>query len=180
MDNNIIFVAGIHGVGKTTLCKYIFQKYNIKHYTASTLIAEAKERPFTTLFIKDIDKNQTTLINAVNQIRDENQEYILDGHFCLLNEFKSIERVPPKTFELLGIKTIIVLTENINTIYTRLKDRSGIEYSLDMLYKLQEDELDYSYEISSVLNVPYIVLDVSNTDEISLNKKIDTIFAKNL
>lgn len=36
--SNIIFIAGIHGVGKSTLCKKLSSRYNIEHYSASELI----------------------------------------------------------------------------------------------------------------------------------------------
>lgn len=42
MKRQIIFVGGIHGVGKTTLCKKIESRYNMEHFSASNLIAKEK------------------------------------------------------------------------------------------------------------------------------------------
>lgn len=178
MNRNIIFIAGVHGVGKTTFCEYISKKYDIKYYLASELIAEARKTSFTTLFVEGINENQTILVDSVKNLNDENKEYILDGHFCLLNEHKSIVQIPEKTFELLGIKTIIILIDNINSIHNRLKKRTGIEYSLDIFNKLQQNEVYYSQEIASILNVPYIIFDKSNMDEYEIDKELDYIFKK--
>ena len=178
MNKNVIFIAGIHGVGKTTFCKYISKKYDIKHYLASEIIAEAKKVPFTTLFIEDVDENQIILINSIKSLNYKNKEYILDGHFCLLNRYKSIERIPKKTFELLSIKTIIILIDNVALIHNRLKNRTGIEYSLDMLDEFQQNEICYSREIASILNVPYIIFDRSSMDECEIDRQLDYIFKK--
>ena len=36
---NIIFVGGIHGVGKTTFCKNIVKKSELEHFSSSELIS---------------------------------------------------------------------------------------------------------------------------------------------
>lgn len=178
--NNIIFVAGIHGVGKTTLCKQLSIKYGIEHLSASKIIAEAKKRPFTSLFIEEIGENQVILVNAVNNFLDKSKKYILDGHFCLLNECRAVEKVPQRTFELLGIEKIIVLIEDVNIIHQRLGNRLGINYDIELLNHLQKMEMEYSQQVSSILNVPYMALDISKTNEELLNSQMDIIFKENI
>ena len=39
----IVFIAGVHGVGKTTLCNELAARFNIEHFSASNLIAREKE-----------------------------------------------------------------------------------------------------------------------------------------
>jgi len=39
----MIFVSGIHGVGKTYFCNMIKEKLGIKNYSVSQLIAESRE-----------------------------------------------------------------------------------------------------------------------------------------
>ena len=38
MGKKILFVAGVYGVGKTTLCEVISQSFNIPSFSASELI----------------------------------------------------------------------------------------------------------------------------------------------
>ncbi|GFZ34280.1 hypothetical protein CSC2_48060 [Clostridium zeae] len=177
MQNNIVFISGIHGVGKTTLCNNISSEFNIPYYTASKLISDVKKIPFTSLFIDGIDTNQDLLVSAANKLIDRNKTCILDGHFCLLNKNEEPEKIPQKTFELLGLKSIIVLTEDVNTIWYRLKERNNCEYDINLLKELQEMELAYSHEISAFLNIPYIVLDLSNSDNESLLSKINDLLS---
>lgn len=176
MDKNIFFIGGIHGVGKTTLCNYVSKKYNIEHLSASTLIANYKNKPFNSLFIEGMDENQDILVKIVKSTLDKNKIYLLDGHFYLLNKDKQPEKVPEKTFVDLGIKKIIVLTEDINTILYRLKSRNNYNYDLNMLQDLQNKELNYSKQISSILNVPYKLINLSSTDKSNLDNELNKFF----
>ena len=45
--NNMIFVGGIHGVGKTSFCKKISKAYSLEFYSASALISEIKKEQFS-------------------------------------------------------------------------------------------------------------------------------------
>lgn len=42
----MIFVSGIHGVGKTYFCNLVKKKLGIKNYSASQLIAERRKKLF--------------------------------------------------------------------------------------------------------------------------------------
>ncbi|MNP58747.1 hypothetical protein D3C76_1536900 [compost metagenome] len=46
--NSLIFVAGIHGVGKTSWCNERSAHAVITYYSASTLIAQERNESFTT------------------------------------------------------------------------------------------------------------------------------------
>lgn len=91
----MIFVSGIHGVGKTYFCNMVKDKLGINNYSASQLIAGRREKGFSAdKFVSDIDDNQVLLLNAINELRQTGEEFILDGHFCLLNEEGVITRIP--------------------------------------------------------------------------------------
>jgi hypothetical protein len=76
MDNNLIFVGGIHGVGKTTLCKKLTEELHFNHYSASQLIkmlkSENGDGDNKNKGVKNIDGNQDLLITAINQYLDKN------------------------------------------------------------------------------------------------------------
>lgn len=52
------------------------------------------------------------LLNAINELRQAGEEFILDGHFCLLNEDGVITRIPMETYTLLKLDVMILLLEN--------------------------------------------------------------------
>ena len=82
----VIFVSGIHGVGKDYFTRKIEEELGIKSYSASELISEYGNVNFNSdKKTKNIGSNQDYLLQA---IRSEKlpKEYILNGHFCLLNE----------------------------------------------------------------------------------------------
>ena len=82
----MIFVSGIHGVGKTYFCNMIKEKLGIRNFSASQLIAEKRKRNFSVdKCVSDIDDNQLFLLDAINELRQAGEEFILDGHFCLFN-----------------------------------------------------------------------------------------------
>ena len=55
----MIFISGVHGVGKTYFCNKVSQELGIKTYSASMLITEKKKKDFSAdKLIPDIDVNQ--------------------------------------------------------------------------------------------------------------------------
>ena len=58
----MIFVNGVHGVGKSYFCNLVKESTGIETYSASTLIAEKKQSEFAKdKLIPDIDDNQQFL-----------------------------------------------------------------------------------------------------------------------
>lgn len=156
----MIFLSGIHGVGKTFFCDMAKEKLGIKSYAASQLIAEEGRRGFSMdKFESGIDKNQLLLIKAVEELRGNEKEFILDGHFCLLNGCGDIMRIPYNTFELLKPDAIILLTEKPDIIAERRFQRDGILQNICEIQKFQEAEKQYAQEVSQNFRIP---LQVSN------------------
>jgi len=145
----IIFIAGIHGVGKTYYCNSL--NNGIKNYSASDLIREYKE--INDKIVKNVGENQNYLLEAISNLSEE--KIYLDGHFCLINSKNEVEKVPLDTFKALNIKKIIILYSNPVLIAQRLEKRDNKKYSIEMLEKFQEKELNYGEEIANILNVPF-------------------------
>lgn len=58
----MIFIGGIHGVGKTFFCKRIKDEMNISTYSASQLILKKKRQNFSAdKFASNIEGNQSYL-----------------------------------------------------------------------------------------------------------------------
>lgn len=145
----IIFIAGVHGVGKTHYCNSL-KDNEIKSYSASELIRKYKK--ITEKMVKNIEENQNILLKAISYLQEE--KIYLDGHFCLLNTKKEIVQIPMQIFKKLGIKEIFILYSDVKSIADRLKKRDEIEYSYSLINELQKSEIIYGKEVARQLNVP--------------------------
>lgn len=158
---NIIFIGGIHGVGKTILCKKVSEELNIAHYSCSELIRKRVALDSVKKNVSDIPKNQNILLEAVEEFCSQEAELILDGHFCLKDKMGVVTNVPIDTFRELQIGSIIVLKSNPQMITKNLMSRDSIIYGLEDIRKFQEQEIVYSREVANFLGIDYIVVDVS-------------------
>ena len=144
----MIFVSGIHGAGKTYFCNIIKEKLGIKNYSASQLIAERRKKDFSAdKHVSDINDNQILLLDAINELRMAGEEFILDGHFCLLNEEGVITRIPMETYTLLKPDTMILLLESPKIIAERRFQRDGIRQDECTINDFQCVEKAYAIEI---------------------------------
>lgn len=149
----IIFVGGIHGVGKSTLCKEIAESMPINYYSCSELISKKIKIDSVNKKVSNITVNQDILIEAVKEFVPNNIDLLLDGHFCLQNKKGDIEKIPLTTFERLGIGDIIIITNDLNIIVNNLYKRDSKEYKPTFIDEFQRLELEYSYKVSSSINV---------------------------
>ncbi len=161
---NIIFIGGIHGVGKTTFCKKVFKNIDVNHYSASHLIKSLNKEPINDKNKKvvNINKNQDKLIAAIDKYVEKVKLTLLDGHFCLLNKTYEIKDIPLNTFLKIPIKAIIILHDSIDNIQNKNSKRDGILYNNELLSSFQNRELEHSKYIAKELGVPYKKFDVNN------------------
>ena len=149
----MIFVSGVHGVGKSYFCKLVKDSVGIETYSASALISAKKRSGFSKeKLIPDIDENQQFLLWAVDELRTLCQNFILDGHFCLLNASGEVQRVPYDTFAMLKPDAIVLLTENPEIIASRRKRRDGIEVAIESIKYFQREERLYANEVAGNVN----------------------------
>lgn len=89
----MIFLSGIHGSGKSYLCKEL-NKYNIPTCSASHLIAKYKKEAYSSnKLTNNIDDNQCVLIKAMNSLNDGNHIFWMDICVCLMAMVKSVELI---------------------------------------------------------------------------------------
>jgi adenylate kinase len=155
---NLIFVGGIHGAGKGTLCKKICDDLNLKHLSASEVlkweeISEKEEK-----LVEDFSFTQIRLIDNLQQIVKEEEKYLLDGHYCLLNYEGKPERIDIETFKLLNPFAFIVVIDEVFEIKKRLEKRDDKEYNFDLLSEFQEKEIEYSKELANQFNIPHLLI----------------------
>ena len=154
----MIFVSGIHGVGKTFFANQVKEQLGIATYSASQLITEKRNKGFAAnKIVEEIDENQVYLLDAIDELREKGEEFILDGHFCLLNRDGFISRIPMNTFTSLNPNKIVLLTEQPAVIATRRLQRDGVVVKEADIESFQREEKIYAEEIAKKLGVPLIV-----------------------
>lgn len=90
----MIFISGAHGVGKSFFCRIVHEKLGIKTCQASGLIKNKRHQGFDrNKLTSGIDENQRYLLSAVQELRKSECDFILDGHFCLLDKKRQITRI---------------------------------------------------------------------------------------
>ncbi len=150
----MIFISGVHGVGKSYFCNLVKEATGIECYSASSLIKERKKQGFPAdKRVADIDENQLYLLAAVDDLRASLEEFLLDGHFCLLNTEGVITRIPLYIFTTLKPETIILLTEDPEIIAKRRQDRDGVEHKASDIKAFQDEEVKYAKEVAELLQV---------------------------
>ena len=162
---DIIFVGGIHGVGKTTFCKKIAKNSKLEHFSSSELISMLDyQRIKKDKKVIDIKDNQNILLDAVEYFLDKDKSYLLDGHFCLIDKDNNIKEIPASVYQSLGVKEIIVLSDYESKILERLKARDDRDYSLEFLHKFQEKEISSAKCVAKKIKVPIKVVNLSADD----------------
>lgn len=151
----MIFISGVHGVGKSYFCGEVKKVLGIHAYSASTLISNFKKESFTKdKLIADIEGNQPYLLMAVEKLNAKETNYLLDGHFCLLDAKGNVERIKIQTFLDLAPQAIVLLTESPSVIAERRKQRDEIESNIELINKFQQEEISYAKEVSQIINAP--------------------------
>lgn len=172
--SNIIFVGGIHGVGKSTICRRICAELNIEYLSASKLIKWSELNEDTNnKKVEDLSLTQDKLIVGLRNVVQENKTYVLDGHFCLLNKENEVIKIPFETFEKIKPIAFIIILAEIEKVKNRLEIRDNKLYDFDLLQELQDKEIAYVEYLADNLNVPLYIY--SNTEYFSLIKQVETI-----
>lgn len=163
---NIIFFAGIHGVGKTYLAQKIEKNLGIPRYLASKLISSKRKVDYRiNKKVDDIALNQNLLFEALKERNLFDKVIILEGHFCLLNKHGEIERIPCQVFQELNLRAIVLIFEEPTKIIQRFNNRGMEDFDLNFIEKFQKEEIDYAKEIATELNVPLIIEKSSEFEE---------------
>lgn len=165
MFDNIVFIGGIHGVGKSTICLNICQKLNLEYLSASELLKwndindDIKNKK-----VEDIPYTQNRLITGLKNIVNHEKFYLLDGHYCLLNKDNEVENISINTFLMINPIAFCLILGDVLEIKNRLEVRDSKPYKYELLELLQDSELNYSKLLSKTLNTP---LHVGNNNDYS-------------
>lgn len=100
MKDGIIFVAGIYGVGKSTLCERLSISIGIPCYSAGDLISAINGEIYgRNKTVVNKEKNQDILVTAVNERLQKDKTFILAGHFCIFDPLSIKPEYANKIFD---------------------------------------------------------------------------------
>lgn len=159
----VIFLSGIHGVGKGFISKQIEKEINIPIYEASKLIRLNGGLIDKDKKVNNVNSNQDLLINSINNLV-EHDIFILDGHTCLINNENCVESIDIDIFRRINVIGIVLVYDDINIISERLYKRDNIGFDKLLLDNLQKSEILNTEKLSEELRVP--LLSFKNGDDI--------------
>lgn len=155
-----IFLAGIHGVGKSTLAAKLENELNLKSFSVSGLIRNAgKNLDVSDKKTKGISQNQELWKMELKKLKISEEILLLDGHFCLLDNNNNIITLPFATFEGTQMSKIILMQKKPQTIRGNLLKRDNKEYSIGFLQELQDIEKQQAIKYSKENSICLFVYD---------------------
>ncbi len=162
---SVIFVSGVYGVGKSTLCNAVAHKCHLESYSSSDLISDVNGEIYgANKKVKNKISNQNILIERVDQKLKSHNLVILAGHFCILGKEGNVEILPLKTYEELHISSIILLETNPVVIINHLKKRDGKHYSKMLIEEFLHTERSCAKKVSDTLKVPLFIHNMNYSD----------------
>ncbi len=168
----MIFVCGIHGVGKTKYCTSLSIETGKKCFSASKLILKRGKDNFYHKKVENIKLNQSFLIDEVEKIKSTGMDFILDGHLCLLNQKGKIELIDREVMRALKIDFLIVLVDKPHVIQERMRQRDGILWDNQFVNLFQEKEIEYAKKLGMDLNIDYKIISNRNNNDTNFGKSI--------
>lgn len=169
------FLAGVYGVGKSTVANKITRITGIQNYSAGDLISSVNgEKYGANKLVADKDKNQDILTVCVEELLQSQEEIILAGHFCIVNKMGQVDPLPEKTFENLHIKKIILLESDVETIVSHLAGRDSKLYSPKLILDMIICEREMAETVAHKLGCPLVryKMKYSSEDASQLIKEI--------
>ena len=166
MNGSTIFIAGVYGTGKSTMCSTLSKRLLIPAFSAGDLISAINGEQYgANKAVSDKNNNQILLAEHVQQPTQENQKIILAGHFCIFNADNEVEVLPESVYPALNISRIILLEADIQTIISNLRRRDGKNYPVKSVSALIEKEREQSKQIAEQLNCPLNIYQMTFTDK---------------
>lgn len=155
-----IFLAGIHGVGKTFLAERLPSDLGLTHTSASKLIREELAQPNwgKDKRVSDVDANQIALAQAVRRRNDGGERLLLDGHFVLLDAAGNYVRLDADVFRSLNLQAVVLLEAPHEVVAERIQSRDGRNVAVADVERFAEAEHSHAKAVCSSLGLDLIIL----------------------
>lgn len=155
----MLFIGGIHGAGKTTICEKVFTPLGYRCLTASKLIAAYGRRSDREKRVDNISNNQVALTKQLILEKRKYCRLLLDGHFTLINSQGDIEPIDFEVFKEMSPTLLVLVKENPKIIAERLTKRDGKKWRISFLKSFQKSEELHARKIAEELDIPLRIVD---------------------
>lgn len=152
----LIFLGGVHGVGKTSMCTNVSKKFGLKVISASAIIRSEREYPSSDsrTAVSNVGGNQGLLVRGMQRlVNDAPGRYLLDGHFALRTLSGTIEEIDTDVFKAIAVSGLICLFDDPAAIAQRLAARDGVVHDVIAISELQSAELRSAKSVSLILGL---------------------------
>lgn len=156
--SRMIFVGGIHGVGKSTICRDVFALMGYKCVTASSLIAEDGRKTDHNKCVDRVSDNQSVLLQSLSNAKLKYVRLLIDGHFTLINKQGEVEPIDIEVFRAMKLNQLILIKGQPDQIAVRLKARDGKVWGKSFLSKFQEEEEAHARCVAKNIGVPLRII----------------------
>lgn len=171
MNQKVVALTGISGVGKTTFLKEIAKRVSFQHVTGGSLIAAARQAIpdcRDDMRFADLDQNQRLLTDGFAIARDpEIGLVIMDGHVVIDNGEKLTE-LPSTVFRALGTSLIVHLEADPAWIAAnRSRDTSRLrpKYAPETLDRHQSTSRNHAASIAHELHIGFHIVTHSDVGQ---------------
>lgn len=152
----MIFLGGVHGVGKTSMCAGVSERFGLQVISASAIIRAERAQPSSDsrTAVLNVGGNQGLLVRGVQRIvADAPDRYLLDGHFALRTLAGHIEEIDADVFRAIGVSGLVCLIDDPAAIAQRLSTRDGVVHDAVAISDLQSAELRSAEAVSGTLGL---------------------------
>jgi adenylate kinase len=152
----LIFLGGVHGVGKSTMCTDLTGRLGLTVVSASAVIRAERQQPSADCrtAVQDVDGNQGLLVRGVRRLLDGvSERFLLDGHYALRTLTGDIEEISANVFKAIGVKGFVCLVDAPEAIAQRLAARDGEVHDVNAISELQSAELRSAESVSRALRL---------------------------
>ena len=158
-----VFVAGIHGAGKSTVCRELARLLGASHATACDLIrANANATSEVTVGVKavpNVDANQQQLLRGLEVNRARNSgPLLLDGHFVLLKPDSAIAEIPVTAYEAIAPVAVPLVEADAVTIHSPLLKRDKTAPPVATIADLAIRERTHAKRVCGELKIPLLTV----------------------
>lgn len=169
----VLFLAGIYGVGKSTLGEALSQSQGLPFYSAGDLISQVNGEIYgANKAVTDKLGNQDILAMQIKQLLEKDKKILLAGHFCIANKQGEVDCLPMDVFKKLQIEKIVLLEAEEDQIADHLQVRDAKKYSPELISTLVHEEREMAYAVAAELNCPIVTycMTYTPTDVITIKQ----------
>ncbi len=177
---DFIYVGGVPGTGKTTLCKYILEKLNFCNYISSGEIKRPEARRRYGIGLSQLDQDKSFEINTwfFNKLfrRNSNGIYLVDTHYTYpFANSTFVNLCPESVAENIGLFVLFETNseEIVERRINRGRDRDFVD--VDFIKVELETERNEAIRLSKKFQTHLIILKNEGNLESSLCNFVDIL-----